>query len=356
MTAKREEKEVQRIAVLFEEECKWGASFTAVKLETFIDQWFEEYANIKLKEQTLRGYKSIRQRINSELGHLRLDKVTTRDVQRFIGKLAATERENRKGVTLSAKTVKNSVSLISSVYEYAVRMHLIMKNPCTGVTLPRYERPEVEMPSLADTRILLDVLSQEIGNGEPLAVFLTLAVYTGLRRGELLGLEWRDIDFEHRLVSVRRAAYYTKLRGAYTDTLKTKSSFRTLRLSAAAIKWLEQYRDWQRGYAASLGDKWRDSGRVFTNWCGEAMYINAPERYLKQICRTHGLPIVTLHSLRHLNASLLISAGLDVKTVQASLGHSSASTTLDIYAHEFAVSQALASDAIANALERTLAR
>jgi integrase len=85
------------------------------------------------------------------------------------------------------------------------------------------------------------------------------------------------------------------------------------------------------------------------------MYTNAPERYFKKLCEQNGLPRVSLHSLRHLNASLLISAGLDVKTVQASLGHSSATTTLDSYAHEFQMAQAITSAAVTNALERTIA-
>lgn len=84
------------------------------------------------------------------------------------------------------------------------------------------------------------------------------------------------------------------------------------------------------------------------------MYTNAPERYFKKLCEKNGLPRVSLHSLRHLNASLLIHAGLDIKTVQTSLGHSSATTTLDIYAHEFQMAQSIASAVITNALELTL--
>jgi integrase len=355
MTAKREEKEVQRIAVLFEEECKGGASFTSLKFGAFLDQWFDEYAKIKLKTRTIGTCQWLRKRVCAELGHMRLDKMTTRDIQRFIGKLAVSEREDQVGVKLSAKTVKNYVSLVSSVYEYAVTMQLVSKNPCKGATLPRKEKREREMLSLADTQKLLGLLSAETSEHIPLALFISLAIYTGLRRGELLGLEWRDINLEFGLLSVQRAAYYTKERGAFTDTPKTESSLRTIKLSDSILAQLTRFREWQRDYAASLGDKWRDSNRVFTNWCGDAMYTNAPERYFKRICRTHGLPTVTLHSLRHLNASILISAGLDVKTVQISLGHSSPSTTLNIYAHEFAMAQALASAAVANALERTIA-
>jgi hypothetical protein len=110
MTAKQAEKEAQRQAVLFEVACEGGASFTAVKFWVFMDQWFQEYAQIKLKEQTIRSYKCAKKRVATELGHMRIDKITTRDIQRFIGKLFTTERGDKKGITLSGKTVKNYVS------------------------------------------------------------------------------------------------------------------------------------------------------------------------------------------------------------------------------------------------------
>jgi integrase len=356
MSEKRAEKESRRVAFQFEEECRGGANTSAIKFGAFLDQWFAEYAAIKLKQQTVMSYRWLARRIREELGHIRLDKLTMRDIQKFVGKLAVTPCENNRGATLSAKTIKDYVAVISSVCEYARKMQLITKNPCEGVTIPRDERKERDMLSLADTQELLVEIETEVGDNRQCALFITLAIYTGMRRGELLGLEWRDVDFTHGLLSVKRAMYYAKGRGAYLDTPKTKSSLRTLKLSGAVMSKLTEYRKWQIEYAVSLGDKWQEGGRVFTNWCGEPMYTNAPERYFKATCKKLGIPIVCLHSLRHLNASLLISAGLDVKTVQANLGHSSATTTLDIYAHEFQTAAALASAAVSDALERKIAQ
>jgi len=257
---------------------------------------------------------------------------------------------------LSAKSIKDHVSLISTALDYAVKMLLVPKNPCKGVTLPRRDDVEREILSLSQTQELLSLLSGDSNTNIQLDMFLVLAIYTGMRRGELLGLKWSDIDFTHGLISIRRAAYYESGgRGAYIDTPKTKNSVRTLKISGYSLARVKAYREWQQPYAADLGDKWKNGDWVFTNWCGDLMYTNAPERYFKKLCESNGLPRVSLHSLRHLNASLLIYSGLDIKTVQGALGHSSATTTLNIYAHEFQMAQAIASAAITNALESALA-
>jgi integrase len=354
MSARQVQKELQRQTVLFEEACRGGASFSAVKFGVFLEQWFTEYAAMKLKRQTITSYKWLTKRVVAELGHLRLDKITPRNIQRFVAKLADTDCAGNHVGKLSSKTIRDYVSLVSGVFEYARKMQLVARNPCEDVTLPRNDKKERAMLTLDEAQRLLVLLGQECDENRQLALFITLAIYTGCRRGELLGLEWRDLDLENGLLSIKRAAYYSKERGAYTDTPKTKSSLRTLKVSEDVTSLMKRYREWQECYATSLCDKWQDNGRVFTNWCGAPMYTNAPERYFKRICELNGLPRVSLHSLRHLNASLLISAGLDVKTVQSSLGHSSAATTLDIYAHEFSTAQALASAAVSNALERKI--
>jgi integrase len=340
MTAKREEKEVQRIAVLFEEECKGGATSSAVKLGIFIDQWFEEYAVVKLKEQTLHGYRSIRKRVKTELGHLRIDKVTTRDVQRFIGKLI---KENR-----SAKSIRNCVSFISTVFGYAIRMKMIRENPCKDVTLPKNNGLRRAMYNREQAQEFLDLLLADKGQHFQFAVCFVLAIYTGFRRGELLGLEWKD--FSGDLVSLNRAAYYTSEQGHYTDLPKTQGSLCTQKLPESVVALLEVYRLHQSEYARSLGSKWINTGRLFTAWNGDWIPTDAMGDFLARFCARHDLPHVTLHSFRHLYASLLINAGLDVKTVQAGMRHASAITTLNIYAREFQTAQARISMAIANSL------
>ncbi|MCL1806595.1 MAG: site-specific integrase [Oscillospiraceae bacterium] len=343
MSDKQAEKEALRQAILFEEECKGGATSSAVKFDTFFTQWFDEYAKIKIKASTMRTYRWLEVRIRKEIGHLRIDKIATRDIQRLVSKLHSEKQ--------STKTIKHYVSLISTVYRYAVKVQLVSKNPCTGVDFPRNDSKEREMLTLPEVQQLFTLLQEEPAENLQYVVAMTLLAYLGLRRGELLGLEWKDCDFSSGIVSVRRAAYQSKLMGHYTDTPKSKTSLRTLKLPLDVLALLTRYRAHQRVYAATLGDKWHETDRLFTSWNGSYMHTSAPEDYFKRFCAKHGLRVVTLHSFRHLNASMLINAGLDVKTVQAALGHSSATTTMNIYAHQFQTAQARACEAVSNALK-----
>jgi integrase len=347
MSDKQADKEAPRQAVLFEEECKGGAmSSGAVKFDTFFSQWFEEYAKLKLKANTMHGYRSREKRIRAEIGHLRLDKITLRDIQRLVVKL--------HGEGKPYKTIKHHVSLISTVFRYAVKFQLVSKNPCVGVDFPRDDSKEREILSIPEVQQLFALLNDEPTENMQFVLYITLAIYTGFRRGELLGLEWKDIDLNNGLVSVKRAAYYSTALGHYTDTPKSKRSLRTLKLPVDVVALFIRYREHQSAYALTLGDKWVDTDRIFTAWNGSYLYTNAPERFYKTFCARHRLRVVTLHSFRHLNASMLINAGLDVKTVQAALGHSHATTTLNCYAHEFQSAQARTCEAVSNALKISL--
>jgi integrase len=348
MSEKQAEKEAMRQAVLFEEECNGGAITSAVKFDTFFSQWFDEYAKIKLKAKTVQTYRWLEKRIRVEIGHIRLDKITTREIQRLVVKL-----HNEK---LSTKSIKHYVSLISTVFRCAIKNQIVSKNPCVGVDFPADDSKEREILTIPEVHQLFALLQKEPTENLQYVMFLTLAVYTGFRRGELLGLEWKDCDLNSGLISVKRAAYQSKELGYYTDTPKSKRSFRTLKLPADALSFLIRYRDHKSEYAAALGDKWQDTDRLFTAWNGLAMYTNAPEEFFKKFCAKHSLRTVTLHSFRHLNASMLINAGLDVKTVQAAMGHSHATTTMNIYAHEFQTAQARASEAVGNALRLTFSK
>lgn len=177
-----------------------------------------------------------------------------------------------------------------------------------------------------------------------------MAMYTGLRRGELLGLEWKDFDWENRLMTISRTSMWTKEKGLYTDTPKTMSSRRTLKIPVVLIDLLHRYKTYQDKYKEDLGSKWIETDRLFTQWNGKPMDVTAPHSYFKSFCERTGMRCVSNHSWRHFNASILISNGVDVKTVQSCLGHSTPTTTLQVYAHAFQTQQAMAMDAVADTI------
>ena len=357
MTEKQIEKELNRQAVLFEEACMKGNVVAAIKFEDFARQWFKEYAEIKLKQRTVEGYHQMEKRIYKAIGHIRLDKLTTRHIQKFILELCDAEREdgrNRNGGKLSTKTIKLYKSMISTICDYAIKMQMISTNPCKNVTIPKVVTPEKDYYSIEEAQHLMELFNQESEENYKYVCFFILAIYTGFRLGELLGLEWKDVNFETNVITVNRTCLYSKAKGGlYTETPKTKQSMRSLKVPQGVIDMLKKWYDLQDKQRKKVGSKWIETDRIFTKWNGLTLDRTAPGYYYKRFCERTGMRYVSTHSMRHLNASLLINAGIDVKTVQSCLGHSTATTTLQIYSHTFQSAQAAAMNAVADTLPLT---
>ena len=202
MTEKQIEKELKRQTVLFEEACNNGYLTASTKFENFAEQWFRDYAAINLKLQTIRSYESLKKRAYAYLGHMRLDKITVRTIQKFVSILSGTASGNEKAGTdipeggLAPKTVRNYVTFVSTVFDYAVKLQMIQTNPCRNVTLPKLTTKERTVYTLEEVQAMLTFFEEENETNMKYVIFYTLAAFTGLRRGELLGLEWKDIDWD----------------------------------------------------------------------------------------------------------------------------------------------------------------
>ena len=225
---------------------------------------------------------------------------------------------------------------------------MLTDNPCKRVTVPKGEKKEKDIYTLEEVAHLFQLLETA-----PLKyrVFFTLAIYSGFRRGEMLGLEWKDIDWEHNVISVRRTSNYTASKGIYTDTTKTKKSQRSLKFPQSVMDLLREYKDEQDEERVKLGTKWQDYDRLFVKWDGRPMNNNTPYFWLKEFCEENNFRFCDIHSLRHFYASALINEGVDAATVSGALGHSTITTTTSIYCHVFNQAQARAGDAIASVLD-----
>lgn len=343
MSERQIEKEVNKQAVLFEESCKKGQTVTAAKFETFAREWFKDYAELKLKRLTLCAYHNMEKRTYAALGHIRVDRISPLDIQKFVSTL------NNDGLVPS--TVKNYVRFVSVILNYAVKKRIITYNPCVTVDYPEAQEAEHEFYTIEEVKELLRLLWAADEAKRPFAVFFTLAAYLGFRKGELLGLEWKDVDFRNNVISIRRAYYYSSAEHtSYTDTPKTKKSQRSLKVPGCVMDALKALRAWQDRQREVWGGSWVESDRLFTNMDGSQMSTTAPYNYLQTFTKRMGLRKATVHSFRHFNASALIDAGVDVVTVQTALGHSTAATTLNIYSHAFSNAQTRAMEAIASAI------
>lgn len=348
MTPRQIEKELQRQLVLFDEACRHGYTASAVKFETVAEEWLTEYAEPNLRSTTYARMKLLRKRVYSVIGHLRIDKITTRDVQKFISSLSKDGVNQKTGGPLSPKTVRHYLSYISDIFEYSIRMGYVSENPCRKVFPPRLKSVEKQIYSQEELVMLLTKMEDA---PVKYRVFFFLAAYSGFRRGEMLGLEWKDVDFDNSVISVCRTSSYTADRGTHAADTKTRNSRRALKISSYIMTLLQELREEQREDAVKYGSKWVETDRLFTKWNGEPMNLQTPYGWLKDFCEENNLPFHGIHSFRHFAASALISAGLDVTTVSRALGHESATTTLSIYSHMFQTAQAKVAEAMDEAFD-----
>ena len=362
MTAKQIEKELQRQVVLFEQQCLQGQVVAVVKFQDFATEYLTKVAPQNLKHGTLQNYQNYSKRVFREIGHMRLDRITSRHIQKFINEMAVGERLDRyRNGALSAKTIRNHIAFTSSIFEYGRKMQIISHNPCQSVMLPKDKAKETKIYSVEETQRILELLSREDSKNLHYVLYFMLAVYTGGRRGELCGLEFSDFDFERETVSFQRASLYSRSKGIYTDSLKTSTGYRSLKLPTEIVDLVKQYRQHQAEQKAKVGDQWHeqikgvndelvDNDRLFTQWQGLPIHPNAPGLFFGRFCKRTGVVYRKGHSLRHLNASIQVLAGVDIKTIQQNLGHSQASTTLNIYAKVFQAAQAASMDKIVGVL------
>ena len=343
MTKKQIEKELNRQAIMFEESVNRGFRVSAMKFQELAEEWFENYAKLNLRSTTYERMMQLTHRVYPAIGHLRIDKINARQLQGFVNSLAKDGANERTGKPLAPKTIRHNLSLISDVFSYAVRMDLVADNPCRKVTIPKGEVKEKPIYSQEEMAKLLTAIK-----GEPTKykAFFFLIAYSGFRRSEMLGLEWKDVDFENNIISVKRTSNYTSGRGIYTDTTKTKRSKRVLKISPYIMNILKELKAEQDDEAFRLGDKWEDCDRLFVKWNGKPMNNQTPYGWLKEFCEKNDMPFYGIHSFRHFTASALISSGLDVVTVSGALGHCNSGTTLNVYAHMFQNAQARVAQAM----------
>ena len=301
-------------------------------VEQWMEEWFENVCKIKVRpssHQTYRGY--IDHRIAPNIGKIPLERLSTMDLQKLYRKLMSKGRVERieaehqpKG--LSAKTVRNINQVISSAMDFAVAQKIITENPCKNVSLPKSEHKEMQTIP-ADQ--LQAFLTEAKATGIYEMYYIELA--TGLRRGELLGLKWQDIDWKNGIIKVRRQV--ARVDGEIVEApLKAKNSYRSVSISPQAIEVLKQQK-------AKINGQY-----VFPSPNGGPISPDSVNNMLKRVLERAGIPKVRFHDLRHTAASTMIANGVDLVTTAAELGHANANTTATIYAHQIAIARATAAD------------
>ncbi len=397
LTSKQLKNELNRQKVLFEEQVSGGNYLDGenITFAKFTQKWFKDYAEQNLAPATLVSYRQkINERILPAIGHIVLAKLQPTHLMEFYNNLKednirldgkyipkeallkwlisykVADIEKITGITfktcqriklgkstdyktgqkfcevfeldinkmfssknkekLSEKTIRNHIGIICSILSTAVKWNIIKDNPAKRIDMKKAPKSKPRYYDDKQIVFLLNALQNE-----PLAyrtmIYLTLDI--GLRKSELTGLMWEDIDFEKATININKQRHYILGKGIIEETPKTEAGVRIVTASQTVISLLKQYRTQQVEQKLKLGTAWQNAPYVFLHEDGTAINPNLPYKWFTKFLERHNLPKITFHQLRHTNASLLISAGEDIVTVSGRLGHADKNITLNTYSH-----------------------
>ena len=293
-------------------------------LKVYLEQWLEQVFKLSvIRTGTYYTYRAIiNKHIVPSLGHVSLQKLTPQQIQAFYTK--------KLDEGLSAKTVSHFHTVLHKALEQAVKWNLMVRNVCDLVTPPTSKSHEMKPLTPEQAQRLLEVAGKH-----KLEALLTLAITTGMRRGELLALHWQDIDFSEGCLYVRRTISRIGKFGLVVSEPKTEKSKRKIALPLIVLVVLKQQQENRLALREKAGVEWKENDIVFCNRYGG--YIEPANLFtdFKRLLRLAELPNIRFHDLRHSAASFLAKLNVHPKIVQELLGHSNISTTLDIYSHMF---------------------
>ena len=358
MTEKQLQKELERQKILYEEEVKLGNCPTSnIKFKAYSDMWLEDHKPPILAYKTYNRYCDYLKRINQAIGHIKLQDLQPLHLNKFYKNLAEDgvskkAKKDKNGNILperklSPKTILEHHRVISTLLSTAVKWNIVRENVARRADPPKVPPRDIEFLDEKEVQALLNALQNEPINYRTM---ITLLIFTGMRRGELFGLEWKDIDFENKYLKIERTSQYIGNGKLITKLPKTRSGCRGMQISQSLIAELRKYRAWQTQRRLELGSEWIDNDRLFTQWNGALMYPDTLTKWFSKFLERNNFRKVTLHSLRHTNATIMIAEGTDIRTVSNRLGHAQTSTTLNIYTHALKSKDEQAAEVLDNVL------
>ena len=314
----------------------------SLRFSEFTEIWKRDYGSKELAPTTYKRYcRMLETRILPYFGHFYINKIRPTDIMKFYDLLEKdTQLVRKKGNNgtktkkpLSGKTILEHHRLLRAMLHKAVYWQLIVANPAERVQAPKARKPKRRSYDDEQTKILLENLELLSVEETKYKVAIILTIFTGVRLGELMGLEWQDVDFKNGIISINRSSQYLSDMGVFTKTPKTESSIREIAIPEFIISLLEEYKLWYEEQKSIYGELWTNSDRLFVQTDGKPMHPSSISKWFVRYVSTIGLPVINFHGLRHTNASLLVAQNVDIAVVSARLGHAQISTTLDFYVH-----------------------
>ena len=314
----------------------------SLKFSEFTEIWKRDYGSKELAPSTYKRYcRILETRLLPYFGHFYINKIKPTDIMKFYDLLEKdTQLVRKKGNNgsktkkpLSGKTILEHHRLLRAMLHKAVYWQLIVANPAERVQPPKARKPKRRSYDDEQTKVLLENLELLSSKDTKYKVAIILTVFTGVRLGELMGLEWPDVDFKNGIISINRSSQYLADMGVFTKVPKTESSIREIAIPEFIISLLEEYKLWYEEQRSIYGELWTDSDRLFVQADGKPMHPSTISKWFVKYVAQIGLPVINFHGLRHTNASLLVAQNIDIAVISARLGHAQISTTLDFYVH-----------------------
>lgn len=309
-----------------------------ITVQEWIDTWMEVYAIPNISPTTLSGYEGMINRyINPLLGHVKVQDLTALTIQAWVNRIRISPVS---GNELAPATVKHTYHVLKGALDKAVLSGVIHRTPCVGITLPKGKRKAPVVYNEADMKHLI-----RAAEGTEMELVIDLELCMGMRRGELLGLQWDDIDWQNRQIHIHRNRVVVKGKSIVKEP-KTAAGNRIIDVPERLIQKLHRHRVKCFENKLRLGRRYEDTDFIIVHPDGKPIYPEYISQMFTKLQISAGLPKCRFHDLRHLCASIMLKQGVDVKVAQERLGHADIATTLNIYTHVLPSSAREAADKI----------
>lgn len=329
---KKDAKSWQANMLVDQEKGRYVSSASLTVADHMLD-WLDNEKKPHIATTTYDNYKNrIKTYIIPEIGYIPLQELEPFHISRFMGYLRKNGSVRNDG-GLSENTLKKIYVLLNSAMEKAVQWRLIKYNPVAAIESPQPKKKEAKSMSFEEVQKLLN----SVKDNKFMHTFLSFAVLTGMRKSEILGLEWSEVDLQEEIIEVKKRLVVDQENGTYKHEKDTKreASRRVIAIPSKLAKILKNYKVHQTELRLQLADEYNDEKQfVFCKPDGNPYYPSTITRNAKKAILRAGLSSeYSLHTLRHTFATLQLKTGTDVKTIQEMLGHGNISTTMDIYSH-----------------------
>ncbi|WP_129691476.1 tyrosine-type recombinase/integrase [Gottfriedia acidiceleris] len=316
--------------------------------EKFAMEWFEKVAISELKPNTIKMHESnLKSRLIPKFGKMYLDEITVKMISDYVHDLSkeGSRLDGKKG-PLSKGSIKMIVQVIKSIFQYAVSLEEIRKDPTVNIKV-KLNGNKTNVPySASEVQQLLSSLQSEPFIWQ---VYIELALNTGARRGELTGLEWKHVNWEEKTLSIEQTLSFSKNGQPIITDPKSNSGIRIIPLNDDILSILKVYRDEQVRTQYTKNWLGGDYRFIFCHQDGRGFHQDRPTAWFKKFLKRHDLRSIRLHDLRHSVATALFQKNVPVKYVSAILGHSSTAITQDIYSHILKESHSMIAEELGNA-------